>query len=240
MAGYEKRSGCMKIITIFFARNRKYNKLLNVFETSLKSCMPNVPYSRIEIKLPPNIDHKRDCAYAFLAAANYVKEQKEKIIVCDADLMFLQSIEEINNYDFDIAITTRKKIKYNTGLWVYNPSSKSKKFLTRWIRYTNNLMNDFTNYEDFCWSHGGIDQASLALTIEKNNECKILELPCEIWNSTQSEWALYNEETKVVHIKSKLRSLLFNRDRNAEIEDKYKYLIPLMEKWKGFSRNGNT
>jgi len=223
----------MKLITVFFARKNKYNKLLTVFQNSMRAVMPDVKFKLVKIKKPENIDHKRDTAFAFLAAAEYALESNGLLAIADCDLMFLKSIDDIHELDFDIAVTTRNKMKYNTGLWFYRPNKRSETFVKKWIVNTKMLMNNFCKYENFCWTHGGIDQASLHMTIEKNKKAKVLELPCQEWNATQSEWNSVADNTRVIHIKSKLRSAIFN---NTEIdpEGEYNFLIPLIKKWRTF------
>lgn len=226
----------MKTITVFFARKNKYNSLLKVFEKSFKHIMPQVKLKIIKTKLPPNVDHKRDTAYAFIKAAEYAMKSNSILAIADCDLMFLKSIEEIEKKDFDIAITIRKSsLKYNTGLWFCKPTKKAKSFLKKWIKNTLKLMNNFTAYETFVHNWGGIDQASLHMTLEKSKGVKILELPCEIWNSTQSEWQTINEKTKVVHIKSKLRSYVLNKDLDINDKSIYSSLRPVIKKWREYN-----
>lgn len=217
----------MKIVTFFFARKTQYRTLLRIWEKSLKKTMPKVNYEIIRMETPVNIDHKRDTAFAFLAACKYALKSKESLAVCDSDLMFLKNITDIENKNFDLAITVRQgKMKYNTGLWFFKPTDKAKLFIAQWINFTEMLMEDFCKHEEFCWEYGGIDQASLYLTLRKNRGTKILELPCEEWNSTQSEWKNYNPNiTRVIHIKSKLRSVLLKR---KEIPEGHDYMVPLI------------
>lgn len=223
----------MKIITVFFARSNKYHKLLKVFENSLKAHMIDVDYERIDIPKPENIDHKRDTAFAFLAAAKHALYHKKGILaVADCDLMFLKSIESISNYDFDIAITTRNKMKYNTGLWFMRPTKAAQKFIIQWIIKTNYLKDNFCEKEGYCWEFGGIDQAALHDTIKKNKKAKVLELPCVEWNATQSEWKNINDHTRVIHIKSALREFCCKPKKKPG--EKYEYLKPLIEKWRDY------
>jgi hypothetical protein len=221
----------MKIITVFFARSPKYNQLLKVFETSLKETMPGVNYKCIKIPKPENIDHKRDTAFAFMAAVKHaLYHQKGILAVADCDLMFLKSIENIKDYSFDIAITTRKKMKYNTGLWFMRPTKAAQEFLIQWMIKTEYLMKHFCEKEEFCWQYGGIDQASLHLTIKKNEKAKVVELPCNEWNATQSEWKNVNQHTRVVHVKSALRE--FCTKPKKKPGEKYAYLNPLINLWR--------
>lgn len=221
----------MKIISVCFERSGKYGKLATVFEKSLKAVMPAMRYEIIKPKMPPNIDHKRDTAFAFLAAAYYVLKQKELIAVCDIDMMFLKPITDASMMRFDIAVTTRNKMKYNTGLWFYRPNSRSKMFVRKWIAYTKIIMGNFCKYEGFSWENGGIDQASLRWAVDKVKNIKVLELPCQKWNSTQSEWKNADEETKIIHIKSKLRTIIFKK---LPCPDELSYLKPFIQKWRSY------
>jgi len=222
----------MIVMTAFFARKKKYNNLLTVFKKSLKKTMPNVSFKLLKMDMPENVDHKRDAAFAFIAAAEYaLKHQSGLLAVADTDLMFLKSIESVRRFKFDIAITTRKSnLKYNTGLWFMRPTARAKEFIERWIFETNILINNFCEYENFCWEYGGIDQASLYLTLQKDRKASVLELPCQEWNATQSEWKNINKKTRVVHFKSQLRGICCGKD----ITEKNLYLLPLVKKWRSF------
>lgn len=201
----------MKIISSYFNRNGKYGNLRKVFESSLQKYMPNVEYEIREMKMPRKIDHKRDTAWAFFDAAEYAYLTDEELIICDIDLMFRGSIEDIMNHDFDIAITTRESFKhpYNTGLWAYRPTRTAKRFLGNWLYHTEKLVKTFDTEIEFITTHGGIDQASLSRAIEFNkhyDRARILRLDCKEYNSEQSCWKDMDGNTKVVHIKSGLRT----------------------------------
>lgn len=218
----------MKIVTVYFERKSKFRTYLKVFKISAKKTMPKANIEIIKPDMPVNIDHKRDTAFAFIAAAEYALNSKESLAVCDVDLMFIKSIMDIEKKSFDIAVTTRNKMKYNTGLWFYRPSKQSRAFVKEWIKNTHKIVNNFCKYEEFSWKNGGIDQASLALTVKKNKDCKIHELPCLEWNATQSEWKHVTEATRVIHIKSKLAQVAFGKP----IPEGHEYMEPLIKKWK--------
>lgn len=229
----------MKIVTAFFARNWKYNQLLTVFKNSSRFYMPNIKVKILKMRKPPNIDHKRDTAFAFFGAAQYAYRHKEGILaIADCDLMFQRSIEDIKDYNFDIAITTREKIPYNSGLWFMRPTKKAKAFIKRWMKNTEYIVNNFCKFEEESHNHGGIDQASLAWTIDQMNNVDVLKLPCQEWNSTQSEWKNIDDDTRVIHIKSGLRK--FCCDPRKTPDEKYNYLLPVIKKWRGFLKNDNT
>lgn len=228
----------MNIVTVCFERKKEFAKLLKVFQKSAKATMPNVNLKIIKPVMPENRDNnkyrrrKRDNAFAFATAARYALKSKELIAVADVDLMFIKSIEDVADLDFDIAITVRpkqKRAKYNTGLWFLKPSERSKLFIRKWIQKTNYLMKNFVRFTDYILSKSGIDQASLCMTMDRIKDIKIIELPCQEWNATQSEWENVNEKTRVIHIKSQLRLAVFNKKKDIA-----EYMFPLIKIWKGF------
>lgn len=221
------------IVTVFFDRKKRYNKFLKVFKRSAKKHMPNEKITTLNMQMPPNIDHKRDTAYAFIKAAEYAINSNNRLVITDVDLMFTGNILKAWNYNFDIAVTVRDDPKYNTGVWFYRPTANSKSFVKEWIQETKRLMNDYDKEYDFIHSNGGLDQASLCSTINKNKNAIIKELPCVEWNACQHEWKDVNKNTKVVHVKSKLRLVAVN---NKDIPEDMEYLKPLAKKWRRYLR----
>lgn len=213
----------MKIIAAYFNRGGIYSKLKTVFERSCKQFMPETELEILEMKMPVKIDHKRDTAWAFFEAANYALESKEALAICDIDIMFNGSIMDAFDHNFDIGITVRKSFKhpYNTGVWFYRPTGPAQEFLTRWIEYTEVLVDDFEKRIEFITQHGGIDQASLAMAMQEKSDAIIKEFPCLIYNAEQSCWANMTDKTKVIHIKSGLRKLCLNGITDDKIKDQW-------------------
>ena len=225
----------MKLITVCFERKKQFKTFLKVFKKSAKRTMPKVKTIIIKPPMPPDIDHKRDTAFAFLAAAEYALRSREPLAIADVDLMFVKSIWDIWCHKFDIAITVRNRehMKYNTGLWFYRPTEASKEFIRDWIKITKKLMNNFCENETFVWEWGGIDQASLYLALRKSKNIKVLELPCIEWNATQSEWKHIDNKIRVIHVKSKLRLAAFGK---IKVPPEMDYLNPILKMWKWYTK----
>lgn len=225
----------MKIVTAFFDSTGQYKRLLNVFKLSAKKYMPKIDIEVIPIVPPEKSNHHFDTYYGFMPAAKYAYVSHHSLAIADCDLMFNGSITDVWEYEFDLAFTVRDKPKYNTGLWFCRATKKAKLFIKDWIDNTNMLIEYFYENEDIVNYHYGIDQASLAMTIEMHDDVKIKELPCQIWNAEQTNWRLVDHNTKVIHIKSGLRDLLLN---NYILKKKHFYLRPIIDKWRAF--DGNT
>ncbi len=222
----------MKLITVYFARSKNYKNFLTVWERSARRVMPAIRIKIIKPGKSKSIDHKRDTAIAFIEAANYALKSNEALIITDVDMMFTDRVDTAWEQKFDIAVTVRDyRAKYNTGLWFYRPTKKAKKFLKLWIKNTNWIVNNFKKLTELIGTHGGIDQASLFMTINSIKNIDILELPCQIWNACQTEWENVNKETKVIHVKSKLRLTATGRN---EVPEKMQYLKPLIKKWRSY------
>ncbi|MGD8307395.1 MAG: putative nucleotide-diphospho-sugar transferase [Ignavibacteria bacterium] len=225
----------MKIVAIYFERKKKFRSFKRVFFKSCKKIMPKTKCQVIEIPLPENIDHKRDTAYAFLAACKYALRSKVFLAICDIDLMFQKSILDIEKVKFDIAITTRQSnMRYNTGLWFYRPTKKAKIFVKRWYNNTRKILHNFCEYEEFSHQYGGIDQAALHTTINENKKigAKIVELSCLEWNATQSEWKHITENNRVIHVKSGLSGACFGKP----IPEGHEYMKKIIDIWKGYAK----
>lgn len=196
----------MKILSSFFDRNKQYGPLRTVFERSAAAVMPDIPVEIRNMPMPIKIDHKRDTAWAFLDAANYVLESNEDIAVCDIDLMFTGDISKAFEHDFDIGITVREgKHPYNTGVWFSRPTQPARDFVYRWIELTELLIDTYEKNYPFIHSHGGIDQASLAMAMVEQHMAEVHQFPCVEYNAEQSCWKDMDHRTRVVHIKSGLR-----------------------------------
>ena len=223
----------MKIVAVYFDRKNKYRNLLNVFLKSAAAKMPDVGIDLIKVCAPQVISRKHDMAHAFNIAAEKAISSKGPVAVCDIDLLFLHSIESAFKLDFDVAVTVRRKYKYNTGLWFMKPTNNARDFVAQWIKHTKYLMenHEIEKNKNYIDKYAGIDQASLAMAIKKNKKAKVLELQCSEWNSCQGEWPEYNNETKVLHVKSALRGIAM---RKRTLVPEEKYLIPLAKIWRSY------
>ncbi len=223
----------MKIIATYFDRKNKYWQLLKVFLATAAEHMPNVEVDLIKVRPPREISRKHDMAYAFNVAAQRAIQSGEEAAVCDIDLMFMQSIEPAFDLDFDVAVTVREKYKYNTGLWFFRPNRAARHFVEDWISNTYEMMKHPEEEENksMIAEYAGIDQASLARTINRSHYARVLELQCTEWNSCQGEWADINKKTKVIHVKSGLRRIAMNANKMKEGEE---FLIPYAEKWRSY------
>lgn len=230
----------MIIVSPFFARIAKYKKLLNIFYNSGKEKMYNSIFNIIDVKIPKHgysadtvKNHHWDTYYSFMSKITRAIEIDDNVLMSDSDIMFLQSVNDVWQYDFDIAITIRNyRSRYNTGITFAKPTMAAKNFLISWKQNTKDVAMKWDKKEIHKWA--GIDQASLHRTLQEGQNVKILELPCEIWNAEQTCWKHINSETKVIHIKSGLRRIYFGEEK---MRRPWFYLRPILERMKHYEKN---
>jgi hypothetical protein len=202
----------MRIVAALSDPRGHYARLRAVFERSARATMPGI---QIEVlSVPPQATRQHAMAACFLAAAERAIEIGEAVAVCDVDLMFLREIESGFELDFDVAVTVRETaMRYNTGLWLYRPAGAA--FVRTWCLWTRAILGAPTSFRAELDRYGGIDQAALARAGAGGVVTRILELPCRIWNATQSEWPEVTAETRVIHVKSALRRAVLGLERPA-------------------------
>lgn len=219
----------VKIIAVYYDPSGVYADLLRVFRRSAERAMPAAQLDLINIPEPPYQDRVRKIAACFIASAEAAMASTEPVCVADIDLMFYRSIADVFDRPFDIAITVRDGIPYNTGLWFARPTESARLFLREWIENTRLIVDNQQEFREYVRFHGGIDQASLAMTLAENETARVIQLPCVEWNNCQDEWIRFSELTRVVHIKSRLRLLCQNKI--PELTQDF-YLRPIINEWR--------
>ena len=134
----------LTIVSSFFDREPKYKILLNVFKQSAGEYMPHSIMNTVDVVLPDygyNHDiinnHHWDTYYAFMAKISEAMKIEDSVLMSDNDILFTNSINDVWQKNFDIAITIRDhKCKYNTGICFIKPTKKAKEFLKIWKRKT--------------------------------------------------------------------------------------------------------
>lgn len=244
----------MHLVTFIFNRpSRDYERLLLVWEKSAQKYMPDVPRVIVRLK-PPRVDYRlSDITHAFIAATDYAIAANEDCIITDVDVMFRGDMTTLFEEDFDVAITERKWVRpLSSGVWYCKNTPKAKEFIELWRSETirlDSLLGHKTKEEKVMQKkHGGLDQASLASALEKNENTKILRIPCAIYNAEQSCWSNMRADCKCVHIASKLRDRCldikkkkkqskksrFTKERHRKAQLREIALRPLVKEWKSY------
>ena len=193
----------------------KYNKDLIIIEKELEC---------------PTCEHRTENDKKFQYLENIHKTQKwneffqslnigDEVLFLDADILILNNISEM--FDFlenkEIILTTRnyKKLNFNAGVILFKVTENTKRFFNEWTEKISKFSHEIRfNQEIIKLSeiYLGAGQTTLAYMIEKEEYKNIIDkVPCHIWNCCQQDWDLYTDETKIIHVKSGLRKLIFEK-----------------------------
>ena len=188
--------------------------------------------------------------HAFLAAADYAIEADKDCIITDVDLLFRGNITTLfEEKEFDVAITDRDWPRpLSSGVWFCRNTPEAKKFIELWkletLRLDAELGNNTRRERKMQKAHGGLDQASLASALKKNDFAKVLRVPCAIYNAEQSCWANMRDDCKCVHIASRLRRQCLGlpnekkKLKKGQKKKKSRYpkgiLDPMIKEWKSY------
>ena len=235
----------MRIITAFFDRKGKYGRLLRVFLRSARAVMPGVEVQVVKTKAPGQTgdkkrDHHLDTLAGFLAKAYAALDVTVPTVVCDADLLFLRSVESAFDEEFDVAITRRDaRCPFNSGVFFVRPTEAARRFVEDWIAESVRVFDGWPGNDAEVHEQAGIDQAALARVL-KVTEANVLMLPCVVWNACQGDWANVTDETRVVHVKSGLRQAVVGSYRRAKRRRLSPPIERLVQVWRTYERKGDS
>lgn len=228
----------MRVLTLKFDKSepdRDYDILLDVFRYSVQKHMPKVRFETIIPPLPPPDKDK-----VYFMTKNTVKlgcwvdavlKSDEDTIIMDCDMLLLRDISQAFEQDFDIALTRRYNyyVPYNGGMIFVRPNTKSTRFLLKWKDINQKMYEDEEFHRPWRKKYAGMNQASLGWAVENiGAELNLVSLPCQEWNICQEDWAKIDENSRCVHIKSKLRKAVFA----GKCNDSFKVAFDLWNKYK--------
>lgn len=145
-------------------------------------------------------------------------DRQENLVLMDADTFICNEINSAFDEDFDIGLTFRKyKIPFNAGVVFFKPTDKAMKFMNAWYSENMRLLNRRTEFSVGIKKYGGVNQASLA-NVLRNPARQYKKFDCATWNCEQSSWNTFSDDTRVVHVKSELRSHIFGNVRHKRPE----------------------
>jgi hypothetical protein len=160
----------------------------------------------------------------------------DRICLIDSDTFLENGLDEAWELDFDIAYTVRDYIiPINAGVFFVRVTPRTKEFFRRWRRETVEMYADVAYHMQWKEKYGGMTQASLGRILEDGDHgLNLLTLPCAGWNCEDSVWGTYDPaSTRVVHVKSGLRRLIFQGDVGAPQHPWWTNddLAPLARRW---------
>lgn len=146
--------------------------------------------------------HKLDHWAAVVADA----EDRDRLLLIDADTIVLRPLDDVWSLDFDLAYTVRpKRFPLNGGVVFLRVSDRVRAFVTRWAALNRAMLN--APKPTWKAEFGGINQAAFGtLLAEGDHGLTLLGLPCAEWNCEDTSWPSYDPAvTRILHVKDALR-----------------------------------
>jgi hypothetical protein len=166
----------------------------------------------------------------------------DRVLLLDSDTLFVNGIDDIWDRDFDIAYTVRPEyiIPINTGAVFVRVTPETRAFMRRWREETTAMYRDVPHHLKWKEKYGGITQASLGCLLERGDHgLNLLTVLCAEWNCEDSAWGHFDPAfTRILHVKSGLRRLIFGGDVGPPQEPWWtnEDLMPLARYWHGLER----
>jgi hypothetical protein len=165
----------------------------------------------------------------------------DRICLMDSDTFLVNGLDGVWDQNFDIALTVRDFIiPINTGVVFVRVTPETKAFFQRWLDVNAAMYVDVPFHMQWKPKYGGMTQSSLGYILESGDHgLNVLTLPCLEWNCEDSCWGAFDPAvTRVLHVKSVLRRLVFQGDVSPP---EYPWwtnedLAPLAERWYALER----
>lgn len=228
----------MKIVSVVFdypTHSHKYSKMAKVWEYSIKKVMPDVTVELIKID-PPHWEVKKsytsntvklDLWYKSLEATN------ENIIFMDCDMFVLGEMESAFDNDFDIGYTVKARIhktscRINGGIIFVKNTENAKAWMNELLKINEKMYYNEDFHNQWRCKYYGMNQSAMGYMSERyKGPAKVKEFSTLIYNACDCDWKNVKSNTKIVHIKGKLREyILKNKDHFH-----YSYII---KKWRQY------
>lgn len=133
-----------------------------------------------------------------------------ELVLMDADTLVLGDLQEAFEGDyFDIGWTWRPgRLPMNGGVVFVRCNARSRAFFDAWVRRDEVLMQHRALADHGARKYGGANQAAFMWLLLHGGGADIARtegLPCRKWNSVDQTWCQFDADTRVLHIKGKLR-----------------------------------
>jgi len=143
----------------------------------------------------------------------------ERIVLMDADTIVLGDLTPAFDEDYDIGWTWRPgRLPVNSGVVYVRANARSKAFMDAWVQRDSILMGHRSLADHGRNKYGGANQASfmwLMLHGGGGEIANLKDLPCKKWNSVDQTWCDFDSDTRVLHIKGRLRDACLGVEQNA-------------------------
>lgn len=196
-----------------------YERMVTVMRRSVHQHNPQATVILERLQKPEDRGPDEDTGY-FLTQLRQWSEMVatawDELLLLDADMLCRGDLSD-GWQDAPVAVTTREgDQKYNCGAMFVRPTGAVAAFFMQWLTYTRALTQRDDSGDGPRHEWGSLDQAALAMMIDSDMAiCDVAEIPCQQWNACQQNWSSVTDDTRLVHIKGKLRDVCLSGDTSA-------------------------
>lgn len=140
-----------------------------------------------------------------------------QLLLMDTDTMVLRALDDVWELAFDFAYTVKPSAAVwplNAGVVFVRVSPATREWMATWAEHNRRMLHDRAYHRLWYRTYGGLNQSALGALLcsglAKKLGLELARLPCVEWNCEESSWAAYSPEvTRIVHVKSVLRRVVF-------------------------------
>jgi hypothetical protein len=237
----------LKVITTGFdyGESNKYDVLMKVFLYSVEKNCPKAQWICNWLEEPETDGIVRAFISNTVKLDTWVREMEmsdegDCLVFMDCDMLVLDDLSPAFEEDFDLAYTYRTDSKWpvNGGVIFCKVNERSISFMKRFLEINNKMLQDKEFHQKYRDKYAGMNQAAFGYMLEEEpNICKMVPIPCAIWNVCGNYDEALENGAKVLHVKGQFRKHVFSN------ENPQKELEKAIALWKSyfeeFKRSGN-
>lgn len=142
-------------------------------------------------------------------------EDGDRVLLIDVDTVILRALDDVwGDEAFDVALTRRPRgFPFNGGVVFVRVSERVRVFMDRWREENRRMLTDRAYHLQWQKKYGGLNQAALGMLLETGAaEGMVLRhLECREWNCEDQTWAQFGTATRILHVKSALRTAAISK-----------------------------
>jgi len=213
------------ITSVFETKRGNYEELLRVFEYSAKKHMP-----KAKIIVVRNIPHLTGRGNTYDDMTNrldswvpVVSKIKDNIILCDVDIVFRGDLFKVfDRFKFDVAYTGRKSRKKPINGGIVFIRNGAQGFVKKWAAINRKMFYNKVFHNQWRRQCCGMNQPAFWYLLRHQyvHRCRMLQLPCLIYNACEDEWPRMKDNAQAIHLKRDLRLAVAGKGKPPKGADK--------------------
>lgn len=214
----------MKIICNHFG-DEAFGRMGQALKLSVEANCPDAEFVEVITDRPNErpglLRHYTDNHAKLLEWRDAVNEADdgEHLVLMDADTLVLGDLSPAFEEPFDMGWTWRPgRLPVNSGVVYVRVNDRSRAFMDAWAARDAALMEHRALASHGRSKYGGANQASFMWLITHGGGHDIARchaLMCKHWNSVDQTWCDFDENTRVLHIKGRLREACLGTGQSA-------------------------